>query len=388
MAGSKDTTLEKTIEQWLEGITNPRTRLHNEQVTKEFDTFIRESRIAWEEAFTIETLKDFQRASKSKKAAGPIRALSFYLYEQQKIREPIHQPNYQLDLPDLYEEYLDWYERSSQVPYARVKGRRRVLCGFHRWLEKEKIELASLRIGDVDRFLAGFHARFAPGTCRSYRFFVRDFLTYLYQERRILKRDLAPLVVGPRLYGQAKPAKFLRAQEVQRLFSSLRLSSAWHIRTYAIVHLAYTLGLRPIEISLIRLDDIAFGKAELTLRDRKSQNPITFPLPDNTLKAIAAYLIGVRPKSKDRTLFLTLQRPYGPMSAPTVGGSITKCMRQANVPGSAYQLRHTYAQNLLEAGLSVFEIKQMLGHEKIESTKSYLQVHIQLMREVLFDETL
>ena len=76
------------------------------------------------------------------------------------------------------------------------------------------------------------------------------------------------------------------------------------------------------------------------------------------------------------------------MSAPTVAGSITKCMRQAKVPGSAYQLRHTYAQNLLEAGLSVFEIKQMLGHEKIESTKSYLQVHIQLMREVLFDETL
>jgi site-specific recombinase XerD len=50
-------------------------------------------------------------------------------------------------------------------------------------------------------------------------------------------------------------------------------------------------------------------------------------------------------------------------------------------------LRHTYAQNLLEAGASIFEIKEMLGHDKIESTKNYLRIHIQLMRKVLFDET-
>ena len=37
---------------------------------------------------------------------------------------------------------------------------------------------------------------------------------------------------------------------------------------------------------------------------------------------------------------------------------------------------------------SIFDIKEMLGHDKIESTKKYLCVHTQLMREVLFDETL
>jgi site-specific recombinase XerD len=47
----------------------------------------------------------------------------------------------------------------------------------------------------------------------------------------------------------------------------------------------------------------------------------------------------------------------------------------------------SYAQNLLEAGASIFEIKEMLGHDKIESTKLYLHVHIALMRKVLFDET-
>jgi site-specific recombinase XerD len=63
-------------------------------------------------------------------------------------------------------------------------------------------------------------------------------------------------------------------------------------------------------------------------------------------------------------------------------------MRQAAPCSSAYWLRHTYAQNLLEAGVSIYEIKEMLGHDSIESTKKYLHIHIKLMRKVLFDETI
>lgn len=63
-------------------------------------------------------------------------------------------------------------------------------------------------------------------------------------------------------------------------------------------------------------------------------------------------------------------------------------MKKIGIPYSAYCLRHTYAQNLLEAGLSIYEIKEMMGHDSIESTKQYLHVHIKLMRGVLFDETL
>jgi site-specific recombinase XerD len=69
-----------------------------------------------------------------------------------------------------------------------------------------------------------------------------------------------------------------------------------------------------------------------------------------------------------------------------VARHITKAMKTAGLRSTAYWLRHTYAQNLLEAGCSIFEIKEMLGHDKIESTKLYLHVHLKLMRKVLFDE--
>jgi len=148
------------------------------------------------------------------------------------------------------------------------------------------------------------------------------------------------------------------------------------------------LGLRPKEICLLTLDDVCFSRAEIALGDRKNEKPIVLPLPEETLKVLAAYLIGVRPKSAHRTLFLTLNPPYRPLSSNMLGVTIKLCMQRADVPGSAYWLRHTYAQNLLEAGTSVFEIRDMLGHTRIENTKEYLRVHIKLMRELILDESL
>jgi len=110
-------------------------------------------------------------------------------------------------------------------------------------------------------------------------------------------------------------------------------------------------------------------------------------MPEHTVKAIAAYVIGARPQSEHRRVFLTRLPPFRPMSPNGVGRHITKAMRNSNLLSTAYWLRHTYAQNLLEAGCSIFEIKEMLGHDKIESTRLYLHVHIKLMRKVLFDET-
>jgi len=217
---------------------------------------------------------------------------------------------------------------------------------------------------------------------------LRGFLKYLYHERRIIKRDLAPLLVGPPMFAHSKLPKFLRPQQVQKLFASLKLTTPTDIRTYTMVHLAYSLGLRPVEISRISLDDISFSKGELTLRDRKSHNPMRLPIPEQTIKAIAAYVVGGRPKSQDRRLFLSLKAPYGPTSSIVAIHSIRACMHKAGLSSSAYWLRHTYAQNLLEAGASLYEMKEMLGHDTIESTRNYLHIHIKLMREVLFDETL
>ena len=157
------------------------------------------------------------------------------------------------------------------------------------------------------------------GSCRIYRANLRGFLTYLYHERNIIKTDLAPLVVSRRQYAQAKPPNFLRPQEIKKLFAGLTIGNVSDIRTYALVQLAYTMGLRHKEISKISLEDISFSTQQLTVADRKGTNPIKLPVPEHTVKAIAAYLIAARPQSEHRRVFLTLHPPFRPMRSATVG---------------------------------------------------------------------
>ena len=384
-----NTMLEQAISDYLLWMVSngysPKTMESYERVLKHFLAFISRQEIAWSDIFTLGTMQSFQKG-RSKSTAHAVRGLSRYLFRQNRIPQPIEKKEYRL--PKIYEEYLAYYAKIQQVTYRRIKRIRRVLAAFNDYLQTHKIDLSSLKIEQIDVFLAQFFAPFAPATCKAYRSMIRGFLRYLYQERKIIKRNLTPLVVGAPMFSQAKPPTFLRPHEVQKLFAGIKLSTPVNIRTYAMIHLAYTLGLRPDEICAITLDDISLSREELSVRDRKTNNPVILPMPEVVIKAIAVYLVGVRPKSEHRTLFLSLNPPFGPISPTVLNHHIKTLMRSVNLPSTAYWLRHTYAQNLLEAGASIYEIKEMLGHDSIESSRKYLHIHIKLMREVLFDEDL
>jgi len=350
----------------------------------DFLRFITRKDVPWEEIFTPATLKEFSEFSTFKHASRALIELSGFVFINGRIPRPLTNSIRQIQLPDSFEAYL--HKQSHRASYNYIRQVKGFLASFHAYLEKRSIVLAELKIEDLDHFLA--ELKVARPTRKVYRSHLRGFLKYLYRERRILNKDLAPLLVGPRLFSENKPPKFLRPQEVQKLFASLSLSTRSDIRTCAMVHLAYTLGLRPVELSTVTLDDISFRKAELTLSNRKGLNPITLPLPDQTIKAIAAYLEKARPKSLSRHLFVGFPFPYRPMQPLSIGQYISKAMNRVGLCSTTYSLRHTYAQNLLHLGYSVYQIKEMMGHDTIHSTQKYLSIHVDLMRKVLFNETL
>lgn len=291
-------------------------------------------------------------------------------------------------LPEVYQSYLEYADLTAVTRHKQMKAVKALLWKLHTYLEKKEFALENLNIDHIDAFLAEVNASCVLSTRRLKRSYLRGFLHYLYHQRGILRRDLAPLVVGPPEFGQSKPPRFLRQEEIKRLFETVQLSTALEIRTYAILHLAYTLGLRPQEIGSITLDDISFSQGRLSLKRRKANNSMVVPLPEPTLKAIVTYIIGARPSSVQRALFLNSKKPYTPVNSTTVSRDIRRLMKKADLEATAYWLRHTYAQNILENGGSIFEVKEMLGHDHIESSKKYLHIHIKMMREVLFNETL
>ena len=346
--------------------------------------FANTSSITPTELFTCEALKAFESASQLKSIKlFPIRGLARYLYENNQLEAPMK--TLPVRLPDTYEQYLAHYEDTRNVDHTTIRRCRNVFSALHQHFGNG--DLSTLTIEQIDAFLKHHNLGYSPASQRHHRSCVRGLLQYLYCQK-ILRRDLATLLTGTPLYAQAKPPRFLRPEEVEHLFSSLRWDSSKDVRCNAMIYSAYTLGLRPKEISLISLDDIAFARKEIIIPNRKNTVDLRLPLPEEALKAIVVYITHVRPQSDHRTLFVNFNAPYLPVSRYTVSYDISTALHKAGISESAYCLRHTYAQNLLETGASIFQIKEMLGHDRIQTTRRYIHVHTQLMRNRLFNETL
>jgi site-specific recombinase XerD len=374
--------------QWMKSVnyTPASQHLHRLQLELFLD-FVKNRRFCWQQFFTVKTREQFKKNC-SLCTTAAVNGLSRYLVEQGQLKTPLPLGSAPRKLAGIFEDYLQYRQDSHQTDTRQLNSIRRVLSALCDYLTRHSITVGRLGIEVLDAFMAQFCQPFSPGTCGNYRSIVRGFLTYLHQQRGILKKDLAPLLIGAPQFAKAKPPKFLRPHEMQQLFESLSVTSPKDLRTYAMVHMAYTLGLRPREISSLRLDDIAFKKAQLTVADRKNKQPLKLPIPEQTLKAIVAYMVGGRPNSEDRHLVLSLSAPYGPIVPGLVGRYIQEAMHKAGLNASAYWLRHSYAQHLLSAGTSIYEIKEMLGHRHIESSRKYLHIHTDLMREVIVDELL
>jgi len=374
---------------WLNATGNTkRLRERYDHILIEFLVFALREEIAWKNMFSLDTLRMFGKHSAGlADAIDVLTGFSGYLYEEGTIPEPLEVPHHRILLPDIYEKYLLYLQQGKAVSKILVRSSRRVIAPLNEYLEQHNIDLTTLNIQHIDDFLAEFNKPFCNVTRGIYRSQIRSFLKYLYDEK-VIKKDIAHLLVGPRMFGEPKPPRFLRLEEVKKLFGSITLDTPVKIRTYAMLLLSYSLGLRPIEIKRITLNDISFQRAELTITIRKTDNPAVLPLPEKTLKAIAAYVHKVRPKSPHRELFLTFDKPYRPISTNVVSHHISNTMKAAGLSASAYWLRHTYAQRLLCIGYSIYDIKEMMGHQSIQSTQRYLHVNTEHMRKVLFNETL
>jgi len=372
---------------WMQSVRYSPGSCHQHRMQLEaFLDFVKDSGLVWQQVFAGATRERFKKRNHLSTTAA-LNGLSRYLAQQGQIKTPLSRRTQPRQLAGIYEDYLNWRQDDGESSPRRLNPIGRVLAALGDYLKQHGIGLNRLRIEQLDGFMAEFCRPLAVGSCRHYRSLLRGFLRYLHQ-RGIIKKNLAPLLIGAPQFAMAKPPKFLRPAEVQKLLESLPVSTARELRTYATVQLAYSLGLRPVEISGLRLDDICFGRATLSLQRRKNDIPLELPIAEPALKAVVAYVVGGRPQSEDRHLFLSQMAPYGPIVPGAVARDIQQAMKKAGLNATAYWLRHTYAQHLLTAGASIYEIKEMLGHRHIESSRKYLYIHTELMREVILDEPL
>ncbi len=236
---------------------------------------------------------------------------------------------------------------------------------------------ARLRTGDENYPpLAASSASRAISAVRGlHRFAVREGWT-----REDPTRAVRPPRVPQRL------PKAIPVDEVERLLEAASIVGGMlAIRDRALLELLYATGARISEAIGLAIDDVDRVGRVVTLRGKGSKTRIV-PIGSYALSAVDEYLVRARPSLAAHgrgTSALFLNARGGQLSRQSAWMIMQIVAERAGMPAvSPHTLRHSFATHLLEGGVDVRVVQELLGHSSVTTTQIYTMITVDRLREI------
>lgn len=163
----------------------------------------------------------------------------------------------------------------------------------------------------------------------------------------------------------------LSVEEVARFWSSFR-----NARDLAIVGLMLMHGLRSAEVIALNREDVLLSEAQLRVRGKGSKLRF-LPLAPETTQLLDHYLRLERPDPCSAALFVVLKGPARGhrMSAAGLRSLFRHHRRTTGIQkANPHRFRHTFATDMVRAGISLPALMQLMGHADIQTTLHYVKV--------------
>lgn len=163
----------------------------------------------------------------------------------------------------------------------------------------------------------------------------------------------------------------LSAAQVARFWASFRTA-----RDLAMVALMLLNGLRSREVIGLKLEDLLLSEAQIRVRGKGARVRM-LPLPPETMRILDCYLRTERPLTNAAEVFVSLKgRARGRAMTPAGLRSLFRYHRRSTgVPqANPHRFRHTFASDMIRAGISLPALMRLMGHAHIHTTLLYIQL--------------
>ena len=163
---------------------------------------------------------------------------------------------------------------------------------------------------------------------------------------------------------------WLSAAEVRSTLAAVRLP----VRCVALTTI-YALGLRLGEGLALEAGHVDHARRVVWVRDGKGARDRGIPLPEPLYLRLRRYWKEERPASAAHHFFVR-HDGHAPLDETTLQKTFTAARADARIEKHAtiHTLRHSYATHLIEAGVSLRTIKDVLGHKSMRTTELYMHV--------------
>ena len=215
---------------------------------------------------------------------------------------------------------------------------------------------------------------------------IKEFHKFLKDED-ITKENPARLIDNVKL--DKKIPEVLTVEEISKMIESLNATDPIGLRNRAMMEVLYGSGLRVSELVSLKVSDLHMNAKYITVLGKGDKERMV-PIGDLEQVALRSYIENARPllsaKKVSPILFLNYQ------GNPLSRQSVFKFIKELSVKNdikkeiSPHTIRHSFATHLLQNGVDLRIVQELLGHEDISTTEIYTHIDKSKIKEI-FENT-
>jgi site-specific recombinase XerD len=215
---------------------------------------------------------------------------------------------------------------------------------------------------EINEYLAGLARDPKSPSRSSFKHMVYG-LRYYYRLMGMNKNAIAL----PSLKREAKLPVILNHQELKALFAAPTL-----LKQRIVLTLIYSAGLRGQEVINLKISDVDFERKTIHIRQSKYKKDRLVPLAESMAVGLKKYLRAENP----HIWLFNGKEPDGRYSVRGLSWVMRENLKKTSITKDVnlHSLRHSYATHLLEQGVNIVTLKELLGHADITTTMIYLHV--------------
>ncbi len=231
-------------------------------------------------------------------------------------------------------------------------------------------QIADIGIKDIEKFNFDFIIKnnYSPKTQNQYISAIKTF----YIKMKGIKYELTNI---ERPIEGFKLPKVLSIETVQQMLAGIA-----NIKHKTALTTIYALGLRRSELLNLKLNHINFDRDVVAVINSKGKKDRDLPLPVSLKQLILSYLSKFNPK----IWLIEGQEPATPYSATSLENIFKKNLDRVLKDNifTLHCLRHSYATHLLDMGVDLRIIQELLGHKSSRTTEIYTHVSMKNLKNV------
>lgn len=276
-----------------------------------------------------------------------------------------------MTLSTLFEEYLKEYLLEVKATSHHTwKSHARVLLA-----ELGDVELSSIRERDIRFWVSQCRGRLKPASINHRLSFLRQALDWAKREG-YLETNPAQGVAGPSVLN----ARY-RTLSVQE---EAALQEAMHPRTFSVVRFLVLTGLRRLELFRIREEHVDWDRKHLLIPESKTDMQRIIPLHPEAMLILLKWRETATPGAY---LFFPEVNPGNRMEAGNAwyARSFKPMLARVGIRDlKIHDLRHTFASRLVELGIPLYTVQQLLGHRDPKQTQRYAHLSAEHLRQAVY----